>query len=164
MTSREGSQLQLYTPSERIRRDNSRWTLVQGILAPAQFLVFAVSAVLVARALLTGSGVEAAQWSVLLKTGLLYAIMITGCLWERDVYGRYLFAPAFFWEDVVSMGVMALHTAYVYLFFTQADPALQLWVAVAAYVSYLINAWQFLAKFRLARKSTVVPPLSEATS
>lgn len=38
----------LYTPEQRVRRDNSRWTLVQGILAPIQFLVFLVSTVLVA--------------------------------------------------------------------------------------------------------------------
>lgn len=156
MTSCEGGQYQLYTPSERVRRDKSRWTLVQGILAPAQFLVFAISAVLVVRALSTQSGVEIAQWSVIVKTGLLYAIMITGCLWERDVYGRYLFAPAFFWEDVVSMGVMALHTLYLVLFLTGASTTLQLWVAVAAYLSYVVNAWQFLYKFRLARRSAPI--------
>ena len=39
----------LYTPAERARRDASPWTLVQGILAPVQFLVFAISLVLVLR-------------------------------------------------------------------------------------------------------------------
>ena len=36
----------LYTPEQRWRRDHSMWTLVQGILAPLQFLVFLVSLVL----------------------------------------------------------------------------------------------------------------------
>ena len=46
----------LYTPEERIRRDASVWTLVQGILAPVQFLVFLVSLGLVIRFLMTGDG------------------------------------------------------------------------------------------------------------
>jgi hypothetical protein len=29
--------------------------------------------------------------------------MVTGCIWEKVVFGRYLFAPAFYWEDVFSM-------------------------------------------------------------
>ena len=33
----------LYTPAERARRDAMVWTLVQGILAPLQFLAFAIS-------------------------------------------------------------------------------------------------------------------------
>ena len=39
--------------------------------------------------------------------------MVTGAIWEKVVFGRYLFAPAFFWEDVFSMLVLALHTAYL---------------------------------------------------
>ena len=55
----------------------------------------------------------AATWSVVAKTAALYAIMVTGAIWEKVVFGRYLFAPAFYWEDVFSMVVIALHTAYV---------------------------------------------------
>ena len=46
--------------------------------------------------------------------------MITGSIWEKDVFGRYLFAPAFFWEDVFSMLVLALHTAYLAALFSGA--------------------------------------------
>ena len=56
---------------------------------------------------------RAATVSVVVKTLLLYTIMITGSIWEKEVFGRYLFAPAFFWEDVFSMLVLALHTAYL---------------------------------------------------
>jgi 3-vinyl bacteriochlorophyllide hydratase len=83
------------------------------MLAPLQFLVFIISLVLVIRFLATGEGHEAATLSVVAKTVALYAIMVTGCLWEKDVYGMYLFAPAFYWEDVFSMLVLALHTAYL---------------------------------------------------
>ena len=85
----------LYTPQERQRRDSTVWTLVQGVLAPVQFLVFLVSLVLVLRFLATGEGEWAATVSVVIKTLTLYTIMITGCIWEKVVFGRYLFAPAF---------------------------------------------------------------------
>src|SRR6056297_3655602 len=100
----------LYTEEQRARRDASVWTLVQGVLAPLQFLVFLVSLVLVLRYLATGSGYEAATVSIVVKTLVLLTIMVTGAIWEKVVFGQYLLAPAFFWEDVFSFGVIALHT------------------------------------------------------
>jgi 3-vinyl bacteriochlorophyllide hydratase len=142
----------LYTEAERARRDATSWTLVQGVLAPLQFLAFAVSLVLIARLLLTGHGEHAAAWSVVVKTLLLYAIMVTGAFWEKAVFGRYLFAPAFFWEDVVSMGVIALHTLYLVLWLGALAPLGTLMViALLAYASYVVNAAQFLLKFKMAR-------------
>jgi len=154
MNRRASTALPLYTVAERERRDASRWTVVQGLLAPLQFLAFAVSLFLVLRYLYVGQGLAAATVSVLVKTALLYAIMITGSLWERDVYGKYLFARPFFWEDVVSMLVIALHTAYVAALLGGWLSARQLMLlALAAYASYVINAAQFLIKFRAARLS-----------
>ena len=142
----------LYTNDQRRRRDASRWTLVQGVLAPLQFLVFLVSTVLVWRFLNTGDGALLATASVIIKTLLLYTIMVTGSLWERDVFGQYLFAPAFFWEDVVSFLVMALHTAYlVAVFGGFLDLRQQMYLALVAYAAYVFNAAQFLYKLRLAR-------------
>ncbi|MDP2250154.1 2-vinyl bacteriochlorophyllide hydratase [Hydrogenophaga sp.] len=142
----------LYTPEERVRRDASVWTLVQGILAPVQFLVFLVSLGLVLRFLATGEGQTAASVSVVIKTLTLYTIMITGCIWEKVVFGRYLFAPAFYWEDVFSMLVLALHTAYLVALFTGALDARGLaWLALAAYATYVVNAGQFIYKLRMAR-------------
>ena len=102
----------LYTAAERARRDATKWTMVQGILAPLQFLAFAVSLVLVLRYLATGAGYQAATLSIIVKTGLLFLIMITGAIWEKVVFGQYLLAPAFFWEDVFSFAVIALHSVY----------------------------------------------------
>ncbi len=142
----------LYTAEERVRRDTTRWTLVQGLLAPAQFLAFAVSLVLVLRFLLTGEGYEAATISILVKTGFLYVIMVTGAIWEKVVFGQYLFAPAFFWEDVFSFAVIALHTLYLWALLTGSMTPHQLMiVTLAAYVTYVINAGQFIWKLRLAR-------------
>ncbi len=142
----------LYTPEQKQKRDASVWTLVQGLLAPLQFLVFLVSLGLVLRCLTTGAGESAALTSVVVKTLVLYTIMLTGCIWEKVVFGQYLFAPAFFWEDVFSMLVLALHTAYLYAWWTGAlPPVQQLWLAVAAYASYCVNATQFILKLRAAR-------------
>jgi 3-vinyl bacteriochlorophyllide hydratase len=143
----------LYTAEERKRRDATPWTLVQGILAPVQFLAFLVSLFFVSRYLLTGEGLALATISVVAKTLLLYAIMVTGAIWERKVFGCYLFAPAFFWEDVFSFLVLALHTAYLaVLFFGLASPREQMLLALAAYAAYVVNATQFLMKLRAARR------------
>jgi 3-vinyl bacteriochlorophyllide hydratase len=152
----------LYTPAERARRDASPWTIVQAVLAPLQFVVFLVSLWLVLQFLTTGTGEYAAAVSVVAKTLVLYAIMLTGALWERDVFGKYLFARAFFWEDVVSMLVIALHTAYLLALVSgYLSARQQMFIALAAYASYVINAMQFVLKLRSARRD--VQALSSAT-
>ena len=145
----------LYTPEQRRRRDATPWTMVQGVLAPLQFLVFLVSLSLVLHFLLTGSGLQAASVSIVVKTVVLYGIMITGAIWERAVFGRYLFAHAFFWEDVMSMLVLLLHTAYVAELWLGAVGSDQLMLlALAAYAAYLINATQYVLKLRAARRGS----------
>jgi 3-vinyl bacteriochlorophyllide hydratase len=142
----------LYTPEQRRRRDASPWTLVQGVLAPVQFVVFLTSAGLVVRFLLNGNGEYAATVSVVAKTLTLYAIMITGAIWEKRVFGRYLFADAFYWEDMFSMLVLALHTAYLAALFTGAlTPRSLALLALCAYAAYVVNAAQFVLKLRAAR-------------
>jgi len=142
----------LYSPEQRARRDATVWTLVQGVLAPIQFLVFLISLALVIRYLLTGQGQDVATVSIVVKTMVLYTIMITGAIWEKVVYGVYLFAEAFFWEDVFSMLVIALHTAYLAALLTHAlDARGQMMIALAAYAAYAINATQFVLKLRAAR-------------
>ncbi|MEM6387755.1 MAG: 2-vinyl bacteriochlorophyllide hydratase [Pseudomonadota bacterium] len=142
----------LYTPDQRERRDQSKWTIVQGVLAPLQFLVFLISLGLVIRYLISGSGYEAATLSILIKTSFLYVIMVTGAIWEKVVFGQYLLASAFFWEDVVSFFVIALHTLYVIVLLTDVlPPNGQMLVALAAYALYVVNAAQFLLKLRAAR-------------
>ena len=142
----------LYTTEEKYRRDNTIWTLVQGILAPLQFIVFLVSLYLVLNHLWTGEGYEIATYSIVLKTFILYTIMITGSIWEKVVFGKYLFAEAFFWEDVFSMLVLALHTAYLFALYNGWLSAEGLMIlALAAYAAYVVNAIQFILKLRAAR-------------
>lgn len=156
----------LYSAEERLRRDASVWTLVQGILAPVQFLIFLVSLALVFRYLATGEGFEAATISIVLKTLALYTIMITGSIWEKEVYGVWLFARPFFWEDVFSFLVLALHTAYLLaVYYGWLTAYGQMMLALAAYAAYVVNATQFVLKLRAARlqaaaESIPSPPLS----
>ncbi|HEX8402736.1 MAG TPA: 2-vinyl bacteriochlorophyllide hydratase [Allosphingosinicella sp.] len=147
-----GNQHLLYSEAERRRRDSSRWTIVQAVLAPVQFIIFLVSLGLVLRYLGTGVGAAAADASILLKTAALLAIMITGSIWEKDVFGRWLFARPFFWEDVVSMAVIALHVLYVAMLLGGLGTVEQrMLVALAGYAVYVVNAAQFLLKLRAAR-------------
>lgn len=142
----------LYTPDQRARRDASPWTLVQGVLAPLQFVVFLVSLGLVLRYMATGAGYEVATLSIIIKTGVLYLIMITGAIWEKIVFGQWLFAPAFFWEDVFSFVVIALHTLYIVgLLGGFYGPETLMLIALVAYATYIVNAGQFLWKLRMAR-------------
>ena len=152
-TEQTVSHAPLYTPEQRRRRDASKWTVVQGVLAPLQLAVLLVSVGLVIHCLVTNTGYAAATISIVIKTLVLYTIMITGSLWERDVFGQYLLAPAFFWEDVVSFVVLALHTAYLIALVTDGlGPREQLLLALVAYASYIVNAAQFLLKLRMARR------------
>ena len=156
----------LYTAEERARRDATIWTTIQGILAPLQFVVFLISLFLVIRYLWNGEGYTAATLSIVIKTGVLYLIMVTGAIWEKIVFGQYLFAPAFFWEDVFSFAVIALHTAYLWALFTSAvDPVSLMILALAAYAAYVINAAQFVLKLRAARlQATAQSRTSQVTA
>lgn len=152
VTTGQGMKGALYSTEERKRRDESVWTLVQGVLAPIQFIVFLVSLALVVRTLLTSEGAWLADASIVLKTFVLYTIMVTGSIWEKVVFGKWLFAPAFFWEDVFSMLVLALHTAYlVMLVGGIGSLEARMGVALAGYAAYVVNAGQFLWKLRVAR-------------
>ncbi|MFL4472215.1 2-vinyl bacteriochlorophyllide hydratase [Tateyamaria armeniaca] len=153
----------LYTTEERARRDATIWTPVQGVLAPLQFAVFLVSLGLVLRYLATGDGYVIATWSIVVKTGVLYVIMVTGAIWEKVVFGQYLLAPAFFWEDVFSFLVIGLHTAYLWALFSGAlAPQSLMLLALAAYAAYVINAVQFVLKLRAARLQAAT--VQEATA
>jgi 3-vinyl bacteriochlorophyllide hydratase len=153
----------LYTPEQRMVRDASIWTLVQGILAPVQFLIFLISLALVMRFLITGEGQSEATISIIIKTLALYTIMITGAIWEKVVFGVYLFAEGFFWEDMVSMLVLALHTAYLAaLGFQWLDDRSLMLLALAAYAAYSVNAAQFILKLRMARLQSVRDPIQDS--
>jgi 3-vinyl bacteriochlorophyllide hydratase len=133
-----------YTPEQLAMRDASVWTRVQMVLAPVQFLAFLVSFGLVARYLVTGQGYELANVSVLIKIALLWAITITGMIWEKEIFGRYFLAPEFFWEDLGNLLAIVTHNLYfVALGLGWGDRA-TMTLMLIAYCTYLINCAQFV--------------------
>ena len=91
--------------------------------------------------------------------------MVTGSIWERAVFGRYLFAPAFFWEDAVSMVVLILHTCYIAALLSGAlDTRELMLLALAGYATYVVNATQYVLKLRMARASSRNGPRRRAAS
>jgi len=134
----------MYTPEQLERRNRSPWTKAQFILAPIQFIVFLISFGLVIRYLATGEGYWIATISVWIKIALIWALTITGMLWEHDIYGKYFMAPEFFWEDLGNLIAILTHNAYFVAVWLKLDDRTVMWVMVFAYVTYLFNAGQFL--------------------
>lgn len=136
----------MYTAEQLARRDASVWTRVQAILAPLQFIAFLISFGLVVRYLTTGQGYALANASVLVKIALLWAITITGMVWEKEIFGHYFMAREFFWEDVGNAVAIFFHNLY---FLAQAlgwsDRAVMALMLVA-YCSYLVNCAQFIRR------------------
>jgi 3-vinyl bacteriochlorophyllide hydratase len=136
--------MSLYTPEQMQRRDSSVWTKVQAVLAPVQFIAFLISFGLVIRYLTSGEGYAIATASVLIKIALLWAITITGMIWEKEIFGHYFMAKEFFWEDLGNLVAIITHNLY---FVAQAlawsDRSIML-LMLAAYCTYLINCAQFV--------------------
>jgi 3-vinyl bacteriochlorophyllide hydratase len=133
-----------YTADQLERRARSKWTRVQIILAPIQFLIFLISFALVVHYLRTGEGYWIATVSVWVKIALIWVLTITGMLWEYDMYDHYFMAKEFFWEDLGNLIAILTHNAYFVAIWLGADTQTQMWVMVVAYVSYLLNAVQFV--------------------
>jgi 3-vinyl bacteriochlorophyllide hydratase len=149
-----------YTAEQLARRNNSKWTLVQAVLGPLQFVVFIISVGLVVRYLATGQGYEAATVSVLLKIGLLWLITITGMIWEKEVFDHWFLAPQFFWEDVGNAVAMLLHNLYFLAVWLDWSEQAVMTVMLVAYAGYLVNFGQFVVKGLRARKGAT--PEAEA--
>jgi 3-vinyl bacteriochlorophyllide hydratase len=135
-----------YTPEQLARRDASVWTRVQAVLAPTQFLAFVVSFALVARYLATGEGYGAANVSVLIKIGLLWAITLTGMVWEKEIFGRWFMAPEFFWEDLGNLVAIITHNLYFVARALGWSDEATMTLMLLAYCTYLVNCAQFVAR------------------
>ncbi|NJN99741.1 MAG: 2-vinyl bacteriochlorophyllide hydratase [Anaerolineales bacterium] len=141
-----------YTPAQLERRDKSKWTLVQAILAPIQFLAFIISFALVVRYLLTGEGYEITTISVLIKISLLWLITVTGMIWEKEIFGKWFLAPQFFWEDVGNAVAMILHNVYFLARWQGWSDQTVMALMLIAYIAYLFNCSQFVVKGLRARQ------------
>lgn len=151
-----------YTPEQLERRNNSKWTLVQAILAPIQFLAFIISFVLVVRYLTTGQGYVIANISVLIKIALLWLITITGMIWEKEVFDHWFLAPQFFWEDVGNAVAMLMHNLYFLAQWLGWSDRAVMTLMLVAYITYLFNCAQFIMKGLQARKQRQIIPQTES--
>ncbi len=136
----------IYTPEQLRRREASPWTRVQIILAPIQFVVFLISFALVIRYLATGNGYWEATVSVWIKIALIWALTITGMLWEHDMFDHYFLAKEFFWEDIGNLIAIITHNLYFVAQWLGMDQQTVMWVMVFAYITYLFNAAQFVIR------------------
>ena len=135
---------QSYTPEQLAKRNRSPWTKVQAILAPIQFLAFLISFALVIHYLLTGENYALANASVLVKISLLWAITITGMIWEKEIFGHWFMAPQFFWEDVGNAVAMFFHNLYFVARWLDWSDRAVMSLMLVAYTTYLINCGQFV--------------------
>lgn len=151
-----------YSVDQLEKRDKSKWTMVQAILAPIQFVAFIISFSLVIRYLLTGNGYTIANISVLIKIGLLWLITITGMIWEKEVFGKWFLAPEFFWEDVGNAVAMFMHNLYFVARWLNWSEQAIMTLMLVAYTTYLVNCAQFVYKgmrARQQRRATAVLPI-----
>lgn len=146
-----------YTPEQLAKRNKSKWTLVQAILAPIQFLAFIISFALVVRYLLTGQGYAIATITVLIKISLLWLITVTGMIWEKEIFGQWFLAPQFFWEDVGNAVAMVLHNVYFLARWQEWSDQTVMALMLIAYIAYLFNCSQFVIKGLRARQQRQTP-------
>ena len=142
-----------YTPEQLERRNASVWTKVQGILAPIQFVMF-LAGLTVTLLYQSHNGIDNFAWItffVTLKTLMLVLIFVTGGFFELEVFGQFAFAREFFWEDFGSAIAMIVHLSYFILFFMGLDESTLIWTALLAYLSYLVNAAQFVIRLLLEK-------------
>lgn len=142
-----------YTPEQLQKRNASVWTRVQAILAPIQFLIF-LAGLTVTYLYKEGLWITDFGWVTLfvtLKTFMLVLIFVTGGFFEKEVFGAFAFAPEFFWEDFGSAIAMIVHISYFILFFIGLEEHILILTALLAYLSYLINAAQFVIRLLLEK-------------
>jgi 3-vinyl bacteriochlorophyllide hydratase len=135
-----------YTPEQLRRRNDSVWTPIQAVAAPAQFLTFIASVVLVVWYLSTGEGYEIAHLASLAKVAMMIFMTVTGMMWERDVFDRYFMAKEFFWEDFVNLISLIAHIAFIAAWLLGYSERTQMVVMCVALATYVVNFIQFGAK------------------
>jgi 3-vinyl bacteriochlorophyllide hydratase len=142
-----------YTPEQLEKRNASKWTTSQAILAPIQFLIF-LAGLTVTYLYSQGIWITDFTWIttfVILKTAMLVLIFVTGGFFELEVFGQFAFAHEFFWEDFGSAIAMIVHISYFILFWMGLDEKMLITTAYLAYLSYLINAAQFVIRLLLEK-------------
>ncbi len=136
------------------RRESSVWTRVHPIFAIGQLGVFLVSVVLLVLYLLHVISFTYVFDSVLIKVGFMIGAIITGSLWEHDVYGAWWFAHEFFVEDVMTANVFFLHVIVLVIALGwPANMRAILGILLFGYVIYALNVAQYIVAHLRSRTS-----------
>ena len=137
------------------RRNASTWTLIHPIFAIGQLGVFLVSLVLLALYFAHDVSFRAVHASVLIKIAFMIGAVVTGSLWEHDVYGKWWFAHEFFIEDVMTANVFLLHIGYLITIYAfPGSMRASLAMLGVAYLAYGLNVGQYILSHLRFRQSS----------
>jgi 3-vinyl bacteriochlorophyllide hydratase len=140
----------------RKRREASIWTSIHPFFAIGQLGVFMVSLVLLGLYFLHVVSFATVHLSVLIKIAFMIGAIVTGSLWERDVFGTWWFAQEFFVEDVMTANVFGLHILYLIAYYAlPSNRGASLALLGLAYLIYGLNVGQYiLSHVRFTRSNT----------
>jgi 3-vinyl bacteriochlorophyllide hydratase len=129
------------------RRAASLWTRIHPVFALAQLAAFFVSVGLLVAYFRGAVSFDAVHQSVIVKVTLMLGAIVTGALWEKDVFGKYWFAPEFMGEDTMTVNVFILHIAYLVMAYTHPDNiTAQIGTLIVAYGVYIANVAQYVLR------------------
>jgi 3-vinyl bacteriochlorophyllide hydratase len=135
------------------RRAASLWTRVHPVFAIGQLGVFVVSLGLLVLYFFHLVDFETVFISVLIKIAFMLGAIVTGALWEHDVYGKWWFAHEFFLEDVMTLNVFLMHAGFlVTVYAWPTNIRAMLAVLSVAYLAYGLNVVQYVVRNHLTRE------------
>ena len=156
MRAEESHLVEARTLAVRARRSSSVWTLVHPLFAIGQMLAFFVSVGFIVAYARGAVDYHVVHISVLVKIGLMVGAVVTGALWERDVFGYYWFAPDFMFEDVMTAIVFVFQLAYLAMVtFHPNDQAAILLMLFFAYTVYAGNVAQYIHRTQNDKKKAL---------
>ncbi len=129
------------------RRSASVWTKIHPVFALGQLLAFFVSVGLLIGYFRGSVSFDVVHESVLLKVALMVGAIVTGALWEKDVFGHYWFAPEFMGEDTMTVNVFILHLGYLTMVLAHPQNiTAQIGTLLVAYTVYIANVAQYVLR------------------
>ncbi len=129
------------------RRKASIWTRVHPIFAIGQLGIFVVSLVLLGLYFFHVVSFATVYLSVLVKIFAMIGAIVSGSLWERDVFGPWWFAHEFFLEDVMTLNVFVLHVGFLITVYAwPSNEQAMIVMLLLAYGAYGFNAVQYIVR------------------
>ncbi|MCF8215241.1 MAG: 2-vinyl bacteriochlorophyllide hydratase [Chlorobium sp.] len=142
-----------YTPEQLAKRNASIWTDIQIILAPIQFLVFIVG-VSITALYANSLFISSFYWvsvAILFKTLFFALLFITGMFFEKEIFNKWVYSKEFLWEDIGSTIAAGFHLLYFVLAYLGYPEDVLIWEAFLAYLTYVLNALQYLVRIILEK-------------